>query len=259
VSSNPVQLLTPEQSELDRKRAELSALEEQLAECELVFATLQNELCAFEHEYMRAVGALYAELDEVEARIAEAQARHRPLDASLRDRAARARAKAAQTAADVNSTPEGLTDRPKTTEALKKLYREIARSVHPDLAHDEASRSRRTQLMAEANHAYAEGNASRLDEILARWRTSPDAVEGDGIASELIRTIRKIHQVHRRLMELESAVTGLQGSPLHRLWFDVTQAEARGEDPLGELRRLVEQDLDAAKERWTAARAGDAL
>jgi len=48
------------------------------------------------------------------------------------------------------------------SENLKKLYREVAKRVHPDLATEESERQRRHELMAEANRAYAEGDEARL-------------------------------------------------------------------------------------------------
>jgi DnaJ-domain-containing protein 1 len=42
------------------------------------------------------------------------------------------------------------------SDSLKKLYREVAKQVHPDLATDEADRARQRELMAAANQAYTE-------------------------------------------------------------------------------------------------------
>lgn len=112
---------TPEEQELDKKLAELAALEAELAESELDLATLQAELHAFEREYLRVVGIRYTELDWVEAQIAEYMAY---LESSR------------------NFKP---------SDSLKKLYREVAKSIHPDLTTDEAERSCRQRLMAEAS------------------------------------------------------------------------------------------------------------
>ena len=69
---------TPEERELEKKKAELAALEIELIQREIDLATLRAELTDFESRYLRTVGVLYAELDDIEAQIAEAQARRNP-------------------------------------------------------------------------------------------------------------------------------------------------------------------------------------
>src|SRR5450755_150958 len=60
----------PEEDELDRKQNELAQLEGELADRELELAGLRSELAAFEGLYLRTVGVLYAELDDLNAKIA---------------------------------------------------------------------------------------------------------------------------------------------------------------------------------------------
>jgi multidrug resistance efflux pump len=89
---------SPEEEELRRKQAELEDLQSELAEAELELATLRSELIAFERRYLEVVGSRYAELDALEARIAEAVARSRPADPSARQNAESARARAQESA-----------------------------------------------------------------------------------------------------------------------------------------------------------------
>ena len=65
---------TPEEQELSKKLSELSELEEELAQRELDLATLQAELNIFESNYLSTVGVRLAELDEIEAQVAEIKA-----------------------------------------------------------------------------------------------------------------------------------------------------------------------------------------
>ena len=76
-----VKRLSPHEAELERKKLELGAIENELAERELDLSTLEAELRAFERRYLRTVGIRYAELDDLEAQIAEAMARLNPRDA----------------------------------------------------------------------------------------------------------------------------------------------------------------------------------
>ena len=91
---------TPEERELEHKRVQLASLEAVLAQKELDLATIQAELRVFEVRYLRIVGRLFAELDEIKAQLAEAQARSNTQDTQARSEAAKARAQATGTAED---------------------------------------------------------------------------------------------------------------------------------------------------------------
>ena len=161
---------TPEEEELNKKLAELGELESDLAEQELELATIHGELRAFEIRYLRIIGTRYAELDEIGAQIAELQARLKPKDKDSQERASQARVKAQESAQAFDVEQEPLKqERFTPSESLKKLYREVAKSVHPDLANDEEERVRRQRFMAEANKAYEEGDEVRLESILRKW------------------------------------------------------------------------------------------
>ena len=245
----------PEQTELARQRSRLAALEEQLAERELEHATLQNQLRSFQRRYLASVGRLYAQLDEYEAQIAAILARLAPAASEQAQQAVRAREKAIESAKEAEGADAGA-HLCHPDEELKALYRETAKQIHPDLATEKGDQERRTRLMSQVNEAYAAGDAARLRRILSEWHVSPEAIEGDGIASELIRTIRMVHQVEQRLAELETQLDQTRKSELFRFWTDVTSAEERGEDPLGDLRRSVLRDINAAKARLETMSSG---
>jgi len=203
---------TPEESELESKRTRLTALEAELAQRELDLTTLRAELLTFEACYLREVGVLYAELDEIEARIAEAQARLNPRDHRVQEQAAKARAQARDSAQATRAAHPGEQKKFTASESLKKLYREVAKSIHPDLATDKGERAHRERLMAKANRAYEEGDEAKLQTILRDWENSPESVKGEGPGADLIRMIRKIAQVEERIRIIEIHV--LQGESL---------------------------------------------
>lgn len=192
------------------------------------------------------VGVLYAEVDEIEAQIAEAQARRKPSDSEAQERAHRARAQAeesSETARDI-AVPKA-----KPTESLKRLFREVAKRIHPDLATNDTDRERREKLMAEVNLAYENGDEAKLRSILADWESSPDTVEGEGVGAELIRVIRKIAQIQRRLAEIDEQIEHLSLSDLYQLRAKANEAENQGRDLLKEMASHVEQQIEAAKKR----------
>ena len=196
----------------------------------------RSELRAFEQRYLSIVGVKFAEIDDVEAQMAELLNRRNPSDETGRQRAADARTKATESAA-VTGALEQRTPAVDFTPSddLKRLYREISKRVHPDLATDDDERAKRNQVMAEVNRAYADGDEARLRAVLKEWETSPDAVMGEGIGVELVRTIRKIHQVHARLARIEAEIAALTSSELALLKARAESERMNGRDVLAQM------------------------
>lgn len=117
-------VVTPEQRELERKSSELAGLERELAERELELATLRNELRSFEGCYFHTVGSLYAELDDLEAQLAEAKARQHHQERSYRERATQARAKAKDSAQAISAVVDAPAAHFAPSDELKQLYRD---------------------------------------------------------------------------------------------------------------------------------------
>ena len=242
---------TPEERELSQKWEELSSLQVLLAQRELDLTTLQAELHAFERCYFRVVGVRYAELDKVEAQIADLLSRSSLQNQDMRMWAAEARDRANESAHESKMVQEtaGHEEKFKPSDDLKKLYRDVAKSIHPDLATDDDDRTRRQRFMAEANQAYEEGNEIRLREILREWESSPDAIKGDGVAAELIRVIRKIAQVQERLRTIEATIDDLESSDLYRLKNEVESAEAEERDLLAEMASRLDRQIADTRKR----------
>lgn len=244
---------TPEEEELHRKQAELSALETQVADRELELATLRAELGAFEHRYLTKVGARYAELDEILAQIAETEARLRPQDESARRTAEASRNQADETARAARTARESKHEKHfHPSDALKKLFREAAKAMHPDLAENEEDSPRRHRFMSEANRAYEEGDENRLRAILDEWKASPDAVKGQGVGADLVRTIRKIAKLHERLRAIEIEIRDTTEGELFNLKSKVEDAESNGRDLLEEIVARLNREIAEARQRMTA-------
>jgi hypothetical protein len=227
---------TPEERELERQKSDLALLEVELAQGELDLATLQGGLHAFEAHYVRVVGACYVELDELQARLAEAQARRTSTDPRLRQQAADARRKATESASATDAVwQQKRLEQFAPADDLKKLYRDIAKRLHPDLTTDEKDRARRHRLMAAANRAYEDGEEAKLAAIMDEWQSSPESVEGEGIGADLVRTIRKLHQVRKRLAAIATQIAELTGSDLHAMQQRVEAAQTSGHDLLAEM------------------------
>ena len=241
---------SPEEEELARKRIELEQLQSELAESELELATLRAELIAFERRYLEVVGSRYAELDSLEAQLAESTARRHPADPAARRKAESARARAresAEAAGDAGREPSAPGFEP--TEELKALYRQAAKELHPDLTTDEEERTRRQRAMAELNKAYEECDEERIRQILNEWRSSPDHVRGDDTAAQLVRAIREIAQVRERLDAIKAEAEELVRGELYRLKQQVEEAATRGQDLLAEMAGQLGARIEQARTR----------
>ena len=216
-----------------------TALEERAAE----FARAKTDLAAFRLRYTRDVGLLHEELDELERAIAEAELGE--LSKLVEE---------AGSGAAATSVPPPEPAPRFTSDAVRKLFRDVAKTIHPDLARDEITRDRRHSLMAEANRAYAMGDEERLRRILEAWTNSPEAVQGSDPEAERLRLIRRIAEVEEQLNAYASDLASLMHSPLWELKAMVDAAAARGKDLVEDMVRRLKRDIMAARNRLDAMR-----
>lgn len=139
---------------------------------------------------------------------------------------------------------------------MKTIFREVAKQVHPDLATDEADRRKREQLMSEANAAYQQGDIDALRRILDDYKSSPEFVKGEGVASDLVRVIRQIRQVTRRLSQIECEIATLIDSDVAKLRAKVEAAALEGRDLLSEMAQDLKRRVDLARHE-SEARCAD--
>jgi hypothetical protein len=90
--------MLPEEKELARLEAEQAELKEQVTSAELTLETIKTETIHFQHRYYQSVGRLYAQLDEIDARIANLRAKQAPYDPTLKAHAQAAEQQAKQSA-----------------------------------------------------------------------------------------------------------------------------------------------------------------
>jgi hypothetical protein len=238
----------PEEIEAELKQREVALIETELIERELELATLQAELHTFERRYMRIVGVKLAQLDQIEAELAEAVIRLHPNDQTARENGRAARAHATESA---RATEGFAPDRERTddfesfepSDELKKLYREAAKKIHPDVAIDPNSRPQRERIMAEVNAAYEAGDIERLRQLLRDWDASAHSVEGSGVGAALIRLIRQIAQLRLRIKAVVESLTDLRRSDLGILMVKVQTSEAEGLDLLHEMAKEIDHKI----------------
>jgi hypothetical protein len=248
-STDNVPWQTPEDRELHRKQAELVSLLKRVSQMETEFVTIRSELSAFEFRYHCTVGRRYAELDLLEANLAGAET---SLNSARGDR----QAVPAISANERNwlgafrflaRQDPALRIRP--SEPLKRLYREVAKLIHPDLSLDEKDRLKRQSLMTEANEAYRSGDGRKLRAILLHWRASPESVVGDGPGVELVRVIRRADQVRRRIRFLARKMDALRRSELYRLKALIEENEHKGRDLMRQMAAILDERIARSRVR----------
>ena len=222
-------------AEAERLRDRLAAIEEEQA-------TLEAELAAFNADYMREVVTVLAELHEIEAQLAALVA-ERSGTAEDRRAARTAHARARETTAAVKAIPKA--PGPLPTGDLKKLFREAAKRMHPDLAPDDDTRRHAEAFMKRLNLAFASSDAEAIVDLVRQWESSRHAPE-DGA---------------RRVSALQAAVERAQGrldevraSDLAGMMERAMAAAATGTDLLAEWRASSEAALAAARGRLAELR-----
>jgi very-short-patch-repair endonuclease len=224
-------------------QAELNHLEQELADKELELATAQAEVAHFSRRYYATVGAKYAELDELRAKVAAVRARHQPQDAEAQNLAEEAKRRADQSQAEADANAGPLPEQPQFVPSadLKKLYRQIAQKVHPDRAANDEDREWRNLLMSEANVAYQDGDETRLRAVLERWLV--------GMPKQVLLSLAELlRRTRDRLTDIELQLNALYGSGPYELMLRVGVAEAVGRDLLDEMVRELEQQIREARE-----------
>ena len=239
----------PEEGELKEKQLQFEKLKDELTNCQLRLSTLQRQINTFENSYHQIVGILYAELDEVKAQIAEVQLALNPVDQEAIDNATTFRAFAEESAEEAKRTEEQ-PPRPnlEPTDSLKKLFREAAKRIHPDLANTEIERLRRHDTMTRVNNAYKAGDEAGLQDILQEWNNFQSALEED-VNARLIGTIHKITQVKNSIRQTELAINNLQSSDIGILLLKSKQASWKNRNILLEMAADIRREIVRERER----------
>lgn len=241
MGSHPTRKLSPEERELQKYKARLALLREDLAQWETDLHTLQTQLGAFNARYLQAVGHLLVEIDRLRAEIARLRALLYPEE--VEEEEARKAEEQARATEEAVGEAKGRKTKFEAPEELKDLYRKAAKRFHPDLASDPADRARRERLMKEINLAYEAGDLERLQRLLQEEGELPEEEPGESIGEQLVRIIRKIDQVEKRLYEIRQHIKALQESDLYDLMVRAEKAEREGRDLLEEIAESFKREM----------------
>ena len=229
--------------------ARRSTLSAEVLRREAELDALKVELQRLQSRYLAEIGSLYRELSELEDRIYEAEIR-----AGLRSPAAEepSGAAAEPEGADAGVGAFQCSNRSEPSDELRKVFRDVAKTIHPDLAMDGPEWNRRHSLMAEANRAYAERDADRLRLILHAWHNDPDSISDD----EPNATLRRIALLEQQLVVIDGEFAELRKSAIYRLKTKIESTRAEGWDLFAEMRLQVKSEVGRANARLAKLRMG---
>ncbi len=229
--------------DLESLHAQLTELDASLLERRSDVDRTRADYDAFRIRYRQEVGLLHDELDRLELDLAEAEL------GILKDRLG----DTPEAPPDTAAAPEEAQPR-FTSDAIRKLFRDVAKAIHPDLAGDAATRDRRHSLMVDANRAYALGDEEQLRAILEAWERSPEAVHGSDEHAMRLRLIRRLDQIEEELQALAAELASLTGTSLWKLKLMVDQEAALGKDLIKDMVRRLKRDIVVATNRLNALR-----
>lgn len=244
----------------ERLEKAVRAAETALIEFEIAVETFRVEVENFSRLHHQRLGPMYARLDELDARIAEAIAARTQDPEDLR-RADEARAivlpmpgveelfhgwigsdgMSPEAIAMLNEQPVQPPARVRPGEEARKVYRELVRQVHPDLARDDAEQERREDFMIRVNKAYAAGDAEALRQLAKEWAAGPVPVQPPPSRNEELYL--RLEWLAQRKEMLAGSVEELENSAIGAM------LRMAPDDPDALLDEIAEQLLGQVSER----------
>jgi hypothetical protein len=244
------------EEQLAHLRQQIEAAETELIEREAELVDLHAEIYAFQLEYDTRVGRKAAELEKIEAEIERCQQRineyrewgpdgpPQTLDGTPYMSVEEQYRRAWQQPETPPPPPPPVKPVDAATEAqIKKLYRELCRRFHPDLAQDATEQAWRTEMMTAVNAAYAARSLVELQALAEKPDHSPSA-EPDTDEQRLTALRDRLKQVERRLQQVKREIRDLMNSPTIDLSLEVKLARRQGRDLLAEMMADVEKELE---------------
>ncbi len=258
----------PADSELAALQASLSERQERVASLELDLLNSRLEMAEFNAELERRLGHYQRRLEALSADIAEARrlSARRTLWGDRADSPDLPDDSVAQyqrmwgvgPAPDLPAPPPAPPAPDSATDAeLKRLYRLLAKRLHPDLTTDPLEKERRAGLMAEVNSAYGARDLAAL----RRLAEAPDAApepppppRPPTRAETLAALQTEIERLDALALDLEQQLDALAATPAVQLKLEATFARRAGRDLIAEMALDLQADIRRAEADLAALR-----
>jgi hypothetical protein len=222
-----VRTITDLERELKAGRARLASAEHELA-------ATRNRLEAFSVRYRVTVGDRFDVLRTLQGLGDSPDGADAPV------------ANGAHSALPQTPPAPGLTE-------FERIYRDLARRVHPDLAQDPDERLLRTRVMAELNGARETLDFERARQLVDAWEMHPEEMDFGGGIDQAERLLHAIDRISARLTAVTANLTRLQNSNLHLLLNIVDAQHRAGVDVLAETAADLDLQIQDARSKMSVA------
>lgn len=234
--------------------AAIAVRKKRLAELEAELRTVREALIHFEAVCHARVGDLLEQLRDVAEAIARLERRLDPalpddLDPSfLDDEFARS---TEGFTADYQQQPAEREKRSRrrlvaTDEAdAKRMYKDLARRFHPDLALSDEDRREREAMMQSVNEAYRARDLAELRSLYVRAEAADPSFGDRPIAERLAWARAELSRLNGMVDQVGEELAALRGMEVHRLW----RRYSAGDPVLEQLEDQLEEKLAAQGRR----------
>jgi len=241
-----------QQLQIELIRTQIVGRETYAAKLRAEIAATERELDEFQKRYDKIIKPMHMRIDVIQSAIDELTKQNRaarggiyevdystiaPGYVSVEEQYRRAWSKT-----DVyDAIHAEITPKPSpAADALKRLYRDLARRFHPDLGGDQKERDRRTAIMSQINAAYTAGDLDAL-QALADDSSDPNAP----LSALTLRSLRKqLDELDAQIGRLTSERDELLYGATMKLKLDDKLARLKGRDLLAEMRAQMQHEYD---------------
>ena len=139
------------------------------------------------------------------------------------------------------------TDLPQDKAAEKRLYRQLIKRFHPDLAAVGAERAYATTMMTAVNVAYEQGDIDALRNMAGEMDPELVAQLSGGPTAEIRRLRQLLLGCKRRRNKVQQQVKALRSENTARLWRKANRLEEAGLNWWDEVRVELVREIDKLK------------
>ena len=246
--SSVLKIVPPEVEELRRRKRVLTGLQRELSAKELELSTEKVQVNIFRVRYQEVVGKVSSDLDKVKAQVLFLASKVFPRAENFKEEADISRDNA-KSFHEKNPESEKPSKEFNPSENLKKLFRRVAKQIHPDLASSIIERERRNHLMTRLNQAYECLDDKAIQCILEEWEMEQPTLNELTLGEQLVLVVEQISQIKKSLKNISNELERLTLTEMFQLKKKVESAELDGRDLLQEIADEIEEKIRKTKSR----------